>query len=132
LRALVDTSVWSLVLRRRGPADHPQAAKLQRLLDGEEEVAITGAILQEILQAFRLAETVAKVIEYLEPLPLLELDRETCIDAAGIHRACASKGIAASTLDCQIAAAALRHDYPLLSADTDFERIARVCDLELL
>jgi predicted nucleic acid-binding protein len=76
--------------------------------------------------------TVAEVTRQLEPYPLLEVDRETCTEAARLHRRCASKGIAASTIDCQIVATALRHDYALLSADGDFELIARVCDLELL
>jgi predicted nucleic acid-binding protein len=132
LKAVVDTSVWSLVLRKRGPAAHAQVVKLRRLFDDQEDVAITGAILQEVLQAFRDDQTVSEVTRYLGPFPLLELDREACIEAARLHRRCASKGIAASTIDCQIAAAALRHDYALLSADGDFALIASVCDLELL
>ena len=53
------------------------------------------------------------------------------VAAAGIHRACAQHGVSASTIDCQIAAAAIRCDCALLSADKDFERIARHCGLLL-
>jgi predicted nucleic acid-binding protein len=106
--------------------------KLRKLLDDHEEVAITGGILQEILQAFRDDETVSRVTQYLAPFPLLHLGREIYIEAARIHRRCAAKGIAASTIDCQIAAAVVSHGHLLLTADDDFARIAEVCDLELL
>ena len=132
MRVVVDTSVWSLFLRKDGPASHAQVTKLTGLLEDQQEVAITGAILQEVLQAFRSEQTVAAMVQYLEPFPLLETDRETFIEAARIHRSCAAKGITASTIDCQIAAGALRHDHALLSADSDFGYIARVCDLMLL
>ena len=132
MKVLVDTSVWSLVMRKRGPEGHPQAEKLTRLIADQEEVAITGSILQEILQAFRSEATVERVERYLTPFPLLALDRATSIEGANLHRRCAAKGTSASTIDCQIAAAALLHQHALLSADADFERIARVCDLVLL
>ena len=44
---------------------------------------------------------------------------------------CTSKGIAATTADCQIASAALEHDCYLLTADKDFERIARISPIRL-
>jgi len=99
---------------------------------GREDLAITGTILQEVLQTYREEQTVAEVMRYLAPYRLLELDRAICSEAARIFRQCASRGLTASTIDCQIAAAAIGHDHKLLSADADFERIATVCDLDLL
>jgi len=131
VRVLVDTSVWSLALRKRGPADHPSVAKLTAMI-GLDDLAITGSILQEVLQTYRDEETFSALARYLLPYPLLALDRETCTEAARLHRRCAARGIAAKTIDCQIAAAALRHDHKLLSADADFEQIARVSELQLL
>jgi predicted nucleic acid-binding protein len=131
MRVLIDTSVWSLALRRRGPANHVQVARLRTFI-GREQLAITGTILQEVLQTYREDQIVAEVTRFLEPYPLLEIDRATCIEAAHIHRQCAGRGIAASTIDCRIAAAAMRHDHALLTADADFARIATVCDLELI
>ena len=92
---------------------------------------LTGLILQQILQAFRPEAAFNKAVDRLEPFPLLELARGDYVTAAGLHRLCASKGLAVTTADCQIAAAAIRHDCFLLSADKDFERIATVTNLKL-
>jgi len=132
VRVLVDTSVWSLAFRRHGPAEHAQVAKLSELAAGRDEVAITGTILQEVLQIFRDEIAFARIGAKLEPLVFLHLDRPAFIEAARIHRLCAAAGTTVSTADCQIATAAVRHKCSLLTADTDFERIARVCDLVLL
>ena len=131
MRVLVDTSVWSLSLRKRGPTDHPTVGKLMTLLQADEDVVLTGLILQEILQAFRSHSTFRRVARSLEPFPLLDLERRDYIAAASLHRSCAARGVSVSTADCQIAIASIRHDCLLLSADRDFERIARLSDLRL-
>lgn len=131
MRVLVDTSVWSYALRRQGPASHESVGKLETMIRSGEDVFLTGLILQEILQAFRSDTTFRRIARHLEPFPVLELERTDFIPAATLHRKCASRGVAASTADCQIAVAAMKHDCLLLSADQDFERIARLSDLEL-
>ena len=131
MNVLVDTSVWSLLFRKAGPADHPDVRKLVTLLEAEEDVALTGVILQEILQAFRSPAVASKVARSLEPVPLLPLDRRVFVEAAALKRRCASRGISTSTVDCQIAQAAIAHDCWLLTADRDFERIAAVSTLKL-
>jgi predicted nucleic acid-binding protein len=131
MRVLVDTSVWSLSLRRQGPASHLTVDKFESIIRSGEDVFLTGLILQEILQAFRSDAAFRKVARHLEPFPLLELARTDFTAAAALHRRCARKGVSASTSDCQIAVAAIRHGCLLLSADRDFERIARYSDLRL-
>jgi hypothetical protein len=131
MRVLVDTSVWSLSLRKERPTEHPTVEKLVALLRSDEDVFLTGLILQEILQAFRSDSSFREVARHLEPFPLLVLERDDFISAASLHRKCAARGVSTSTSDCQIAIAAIRHDCWLLSADKDFERIARLSDLRL-
>ncbi|MHB8565267.1 MAG: PIN domain-containing protein, partial [Acidiferrobacteraceae bacterium] len=48
----VDTSVWSLALRRDTPADHPAVAVLRKALMDGDTLVITGIVLQELLQGF--------------------------------------------------------------------------------
>ena len=131
MKVLIDTSVWSYAFRKGGPSDHPTVKKLTVLLNEGENIAVTGTILQEILQAFRRNAALKTVAEYLDAVPLLTLEREDYIEAAAIHRKCASKGVSASTTDCQIAQAAIRHGYLLLTADKDFVYIAHHCSLKL-
>jgi predicted nucleic acid-binding protein len=129
---LVDTSVWSLSLRKSGPADHPAVRQLASLLDGGEDVVLTGLILQEILQAFRKDTVLRKMARYLEPFPILRLRRDDYLEAAKLHRKCAANGISTTSADCQIAAAAIRHGCSLLTTDRDFERIAGLSSLKVL
>jgi predicted nucleic acid-binding protein len=131
VKVLVDTSVWSLALRREPLAEHPAVRRLQAVL-GKADVVLTGLVLQEILQAFRVEATVRKVARRLSAFPLLQLDRRHYEAAAVIHRTCASRGVAAATSDCQIAAAAIEHGCALLTADDDFRRIAEHTALRLL
>lgn len=132
MRILVDTSVWSLALRRGGPAAHPAVGRLRALIRAGEDVALPGIVLQEVLQAFREEDAFRRVARSFEPFEVVEPQRQTHIEAARIHRRAAAKGVAATTTDCLIAATAVRHGDALLTTDRDFERLARVCDLQLL
>jgi len=131
LKFIIDTSVWSLALRKKGPSNHTSVKKLFQLLDEGEQIFITGTILQEILQAFKSEATVKKVANHLESVPLIVLDRDDYAKAASVHRRCASKGISVSTTDCQISQAAITNNCLLLSTDRDFEYIARHTPLKL-
>ena len=132
MKVLVDTSVWSLAFRKKGPEKHPAVPKLAALIEENQGICLTGLILQEILQAFKNEKSAKKMERDLEPVPLLQLSRKDYVDAARLRRKCASKGIAVTTADCQIAQAAVANGCPLLTADKDFERISRVSNLKLL
>lgn len=131
MRALVDTSVWSLAFRKRGPAAHPAVEKLNLLLSEGEDVFLCGVVLQEILQAFRSDSAFRRVEKLLEPFELLDVQRCDHIEAARLHRTCASSGVTAGTVDCLIAQLAIRHDCQLLTTDHDFEHMAPLCELKL-
>lgn len=123
---LVDTSVWSLALRKKGPADHPAVRRLHEVLhDDNREIYLTGIILQEVLQAFRADTTFQDMRRQMDAFPLLFLDRGQYVEAARLHRLCASKGITASTTDCLIAVAAIVHECRLLTTDKDFSLLAQ-------
>ena len=46
---LVDTSVWSLALRRDTTASEPEVHALKDALQGDDVVVTTGLVLQELL-----------------------------------------------------------------------------------
>lgn len=130
MNLVVDTSVWSLVLRRPRVDDsniHVQA--FRQHLESNNRLFLTGNILQELLEGLRSPKQFDQLVQLLEPFPLLELDRSTYITAARFRTLCRAKGVQASPVDFLIAAACTQHGYPLLTADQDFSRIARHCDL---
>jgi len=49
---LVDTSVWSLALRRDVEQSAPEVVALRHALLGTDQVFTTGHVLQELLQSF--------------------------------------------------------------------------------
>jgi len=49
---LVDTSVWSMALRRDGSCESKEVIALREALGGADAVVTTGLVLQELLQGF--------------------------------------------------------------------------------
>ena len=66
----VDTSVWSLALRRDAPATAPEVAALWDALSGSDIVVTTGLILQELLQGFVAPKTRNQIINSFGALAL--------------------------------------------------------------
>lgn len=131
MRVLVDTSVWSVVLRRQKVSDGRSAKILTDLIEGSDKVVLTGIVLQEILQGLRQESQFKQVYNYLEPFPILAVGKDTFVLAAKIFNGCQKKGIQASTIDCTIAAVAIENDCFLFTEDKDFQRIAGVSELRL-
>ena len=48
MNLFVDTSVWSLALRRDRPQERPEVERLARALEDGEGVFTTGLVLQEL------------------------------------------------------------------------------------
>lgn len=128
---LVDTSVWSLALRRDAIASEPEVQQLKNALLGADVVVITGLVLQELLQGFSGAKAGAQIIERFAALALLQPDREDHIGAAGLRNSCRRAGIQVGTIDALIAQMCIRHDLTLLSTDNDFKLMAKHCELRV-
>lgn len=127
----VDTSVWSLALRRDAPADHGAVAVLRKALLEGSNVIIAGIVLQELLQGFHGPKDRARIIERLQVLPLLEPRRDTYIHAASLRNTCRRKGVQLGTIDALIAQLCIEHDLALLTTDNDFVHAARFVPLRL-
>ncbi|MBI2898533.1 MAG: PIN domain-containing protein [Deltaproteobacteria bacterium] len=131
MKVIVDTSVWSLALRRDDPPGCREVELLRKLIDGRDVVCLTGTILQETLQGFRSDERFKRLVRALAPFPLVRLARADYVFAAEIRSVCRSGGIQVGTMDAQIAAAAIRHECSLLTTDRDFHRIGTRFPLDL-
>ena len=132
MKVIVDTSVWSLALRRKNATSHPEVTKLEDLISAGQPIFLLGVILMEILSGIREHSILIKVRRHLEPFPILEPTRTTYIDAALLGSACRSKGIQTGQIDLLIAQTTIEHNCQLLTTDKDFVEIARNSSLKLL
>ncbi|GJL51186.1 MAG: ribonuclease VapC [Nitrospirales bacterium] len=133
MNLVVDTSVWSLVLRRPRVDEGNVFVQAFRFhINQEDGVFLIGNILQELLDGVKTLENFHRLIKLLESFPLLVLNRETYIEAAQLRNACRSNGVQASPLDFLIAAVCISHGFPILTADRDFSNIAKYSELIVL
>lgn len=125
----MDTSVWSLALRRDCPADLPEVRALGKALESGELVVTTGLVLQEILQGFSGPKARESILDRFSALPFLSPTRTDHVEASTIRNRCRRKGIQVGTIDALLAALCVRHKLSLLTTDMDFRRIAEVTPL---
>lgn len=128
---LVDTSVWSLALRRDIEAADPEVHELKEALFGSDVVVTTGLVLQELLHGFAGPKAQAQIVERFAALPLLQPDREDHINAAGVRNVCRKAGVQLGTIDALLAQLCIRHDLTLLTTDKDFTHAAKHCPLRV-
>ena len=119
MNLFVDTSVWSLALRRDGSGDQLVVRRLRDALDGGDSVFTTGLVLQELLQGFRGPKARDAILDRFASLPLLIPDRADHVQAAELRNACRRSGIQVGTIDVLLAQLCVRHDLVMLSADQD-------------
>ena len=124
MRLFVDTSVWSLALRRDTPAEVPEVVRLGRGLSSQESIFTTGLVLQELLQGFRGPRARDQIVARFAPIPLIEPVREEHIAAAELRNTCRRQGVQLGTIDALLALICLRHDLTMLTTDGDFRHAA--------
>lgn len=133
MNLLVDTSVWSLFLRRQKTKDSdPYVSRLRHCLEVQDCIHVIGPILQELLDGVKEHRQFQILRDYLEPFPLIELRRDDYIHASQLRNHCRSRGIQAGPVDFLISAVCIRRNYPLLTADGDFIHIAAHSKLQLI
>ena len=123
---LVDTSVWVEVFRRGS------RITLEQVVQERDDVVTCLPVLQEVLQgfdderAFAVAQLAFAAIPCLDsPLPGTVVDR-----AVDIYRRVRRAGLTPrSSIDCLIAASALRHGATVVHCDRDFSAIGPVVGL---
>ena len=119
---IVDTSVWSLALRRR-TAEAPEAAALAALLR-DDDARLLGVVRQELLTGIRETarfEVLRNTLRKWPDHPVITGHFELAAEAANT---CRSHGIQGSNVDYLICAVAMRDGASIFTTDADFERYA--------
>jgi predicted nucleic acid-binding protein len=131
LSLFVDTSVWSLALRRDSPVHGPEVGALIHAIESGETLLTTGLVLQELLQGFSGPKSRDQILDRFSSIPLLAPDRDDHVRAAELRNHCRRSGVQVGTIDALLAQLCIRHDLTMLTADEDFRRIAKHSKLKL-
>ncbi len=130
MKVLVDTSVWSVVLRRSKQTASGLTQQLSDLIE-DRRVEIIGPIRQEILSGIRYEDKFRKVNAYLAPFRDIPIIEEDYVTAAKFFNLCRSKGIQGSNTDYLISAVALRNRLAIFTKDRDFLYFAKYIPIVL-
>ena len=134
MMVLVDTSVWSLALRRKpeqlSVAERQVTEALAELIR-EGRVQLLGPVRQELFSGIREEVQFRKLRDYLRAFPEQPLVAADYEEAAHMNNRCRSRGIAGSAIDFLICAAAHRRGWSIFTTDRDFENYAPVLSLRL-
>ena len=130
MNIIVDTSVWSLALRRQRTSPSAETRELAELVR-EGRAALLGLIRQELLSGVRVDQQFETLRDHLRAFPDVPLEVDDYEDAASFFNKCRARGIQGSNTDYLICAAAVRRGFGILTTDTDFAHFARVLPIEL-
>ena len=123
---LVDTSIWIAVFRRKNPYRIEDAIEF-------DEIITCLPVIQEILQGFREERAYRTARDAMLALPIVEspLEESLFLEAAELYRSARRRGLPIrSSVDCLIAACALRHNVPVLHRDRDYTVLCEVSPLK--
>ena len=112
----VDTSVWSLALRRDTIPKEPEVQRLREAPGGGESIYTTGIVWQELLQGFQGPRAKAQIVERFGALAMIAPGRDDYIDAAELRNECRRHGIQIGTIDALLAQKGTCSALRLLSA----------------
>jgi predicted nucleic acid-binding protein len=134
LNVLVDTSVWSLALRRNAAqlsgAEKMLVAELSELVR-EGRARMVGMVRQELLSGIRTAEQYEKLRTHLSAFPDERIETSDHEEAARFGNLCRTKGIVVSIVDVFLCAVAVRREWEIFTTDPDFARYAKVLPIAL-
>ena len=132
MNVLVDTSIWSLALRRKPydlNAEHQLQVQGLAELITEGRAKVIGLIRQELLSGIKTIAQFEKLRRFLRAFPDEPISTSDHEAAARAGNDCRARGIATSTVDILICAMALRRNLLIYTSDPDFKTYARVLPL---
>ncbi len=135
MKILVDTSVWSLALRRpdKFPMTVEQEATVNALADlvRDGRAVLIGPIRQELLCGIKTQTQFDAVRDSLAAFDDVALTTQDYESAAQAFNSCRANGVQGSNTDFLICALSIRHQLPVFSLDRDFSMYQRWLPLHL-
>lgn len=134
MNALIDTSVFSLALRRKNETlstnERLLVAELSELIR-EGRARMIGLIRQELLSGIKATEQYEKLRLHLRSFPDEVIDTSDYEEAAKVGNRCRAKGVAVSIVDILLCAVAIKRRWAIFTSDPDFSNYAKVLPLRI-
>lgn len=130
MKIIIDTSVWSLALRRSSNNFIREREELIQLID-QSRVIMLGPIRQEILSGIKSVKQFNQLKIQLSSFPDFSLSASEFETAAQFFNKCRSKGIQGSNTDFLICAAAVNYNFSIFTTDKDFTLYKKYIPIKL-
>jgi predicted nucleic acid-binding protein len=134
MNVLVDTSVWSLALRRKSEnlnaTEKFIVAELSELVR-EGRARLIGLVRQELLSGIKTTEHYEKLRLHLRSFPDEPIDTSDHEEAAKAGNRCRGKGIVVSIVDVLLGAVAIKREWAIFTTDPDFTNYAKVLPISI-
>ena len=134
MNVLIDTSVWSLALRRKNESlstnERFLVAELSELIR-EGRARMIGLVRQELLSGIKATEQYEKLRLHLRSFPDEVVDTSDYEEAAKAGNRCRAKGVVVSIVDILLCAVANKRLWTIFSTDPDFSDYAKVLPLRI-
>jgi len=131
MKIIVDTSIWSLALRRKKRQSFPEVKILESLIDNQR-ICMLGPIRQEILSGIKDNKQFAQLKDILSAFDDFPLTTKDYEKAAEFFNLCRSKGIQGSNTDYLICAVSSNNRFPIFTSDKDFEIYSKHLPITLM
>lgn len=131
MKIIVDTSIWSLALRRKRKQSFPEIKILESLIDNQR-ICMLGPIRQEILSGIKDNKQFAQLKDILSAFDDFPLTTKDYEKAAEFFNLCRSKGIQGSNTDYLICAVSSNNRFPIFTSDKDFEIYSKHLPITLM
>lgn len=130
MKILVDTSVWSVALRKSGVRDEAVIAELGELIR-EMRIVMIGPIRQELLSGISDEDTYVRLRESIRAFDDLPLGPDCYEFAALLSNRCRKNGVQGSHTDFLICFVALKNGFAIFTLDNDFIQYGKWIDITL-
>jgi predicted nucleic acid-binding protein len=132
MRLLIDTSVWSEALRRKNKDADSRDTFLYHIIQNEEDIFVTGIILQEILSGIKDPKVFQRIEQHFHYFNFINPGISDYVEAAKLRNSVSKKGISLATVDALIAQIAISYNLHLITYDNDFVRLKGITKLKLI
>jgi predicted nucleic acid-binding protein len=130
MTVLIDTCVWSRLLRKKTDLKDPIVLEVTRLIK-EYRAQIIGPIRQEVLSGIKNQKQFKLLRDHLRAFSDLEISTDEYETAAKLSNQCRRKGIQGSHTDFLICAVAIKYNLLIFTVDRDFELYKRHIPIKL-